>query len=184
MAALEALTPDGHRRADSSTGIVVAGGRPRWQLIAYALLILIAGAGGWYFSNRGGPVAPAAPTEPISVLVAEFQNNTGDPVRPIKGDTIPVYGLVAFVDHKWNDEFSSSIGYSRQDNNNSDGQAANACKTGQYALGNILYLPMPNVMAGGELQWGRRQNFSDGFHSDGFKLQFSFKYNFSWKLGG
>ena len=44
--------------------------------------------------------------------------------------------------------------------------------------------PVPNVMMGGELQWGRRQNFADGFHADGFKLQFSFKYNFSWKLGG
>ena len=38
-------------------------------------------------------------------------------------------------------------------------------------------------MMGGELQWGRRENFSDGFQSDGFKVQFSFKYNFSWKLG-
>ena len=34
------------------------------------------------------------------------------------------------------------------------------------------------------IQWGRRVNFSDGFESDGYKLQFSFKYNFSWKLGG
>jgi hypothetical protein len=41
-----------------------------------------------------------------------------------------------------------------------------------------------NVMMGGELQWGRRENFSDGFDSTGFKLQFSFKYNFSHKLGG
>ena len=39
-------------------------------------------------------------------------------------------------------------------------------------------------MMGGELQWGRRTNFSDGFESDGFKVQFSFKYNFSYKLGG
>ena len=44
--------------------------------------------------------------------------------------------------------------------------------------------PVPNVMVGGELQWGRRENFSDGFESDGFKVQFSFKYNFSCKLGG
>ena len=39
-------------------------------------------------------------------------------------------------------------------------------------------------MMGGEFQWGRRENFSDGFHSDDVKLQFSFKYNFSHKLGG
>ena len=118
---------------------------------------------------------------PVDVGV---ENNPGDPVRPVKGDSIPITGLVAFVDHKWNDAFTSSIGYSRQDNDNSDGQAANAFKNGQYALGNILYTPMPNVMSGVELQWGRRQNFADGFHADGFKLQFSFKYNFSWKLGG
>jgi hypothetical protein len=39
-------------------------------------------------------------------------------------------------------------------------------------------------MVGGELQWGRRENFADGFESEGVKVQFSFKYNFSWKLGG
>ena len=39
-------------------------------------------------------------------------------------------------------------------------------------------------MMGGELQWGRRENFSDGFVGDGFKLQFSFKYNFSGTIGG
>jgi outer membrane DcaP-like protein len=118
---------------------------------------------------------------PVDVGV---ENNLGDPVRPVKGDSIPITAIVAFVDHKWSDEFTSSIGYSRQDNDNSDGQAANAFKDGQYALGNILYTPVPNVMSGVELQWGRRQNFADGFHADGFKLQFSFKYNFSWKLGG
>jgi hypothetical protein len=39
-------------------------------------------------------------------------------------------------------------------------------------------------MMGGEFQWGRRTNFSDGFYSDGVKIQFSFKYNFSHMLGG
>jgi hypothetical protein len=113
-----------------------------------------------------------------------IKNNLGNPVTPILGKPIPIVGLVAFVDHTWNEEFSSTFGYSRQDNSNTDAQAPNAFKDGQYALGNVLYYPVPNVMVGGELQWGRRENFSDGFHSDGFKLQFSFKYNFSWKLGG
>ena len=79
---------------------------------------------------------------------------------------------------------AAAIGYSCQDNDNTDAQAPDAFRIGQYALGNVLYYPVPNVMVGGELQWGRRENFSDGFQSDGFKLQFSFKYNFSWKLGG
>jgi len=113
-----------------------------------------------------------------------IENNLSDPIRPVVGKPIPITGIVAFVDHTWNEKFSSTIGYSRQDNDNTDAQAPNAFKDGQYALGNLLYYPVPNAMIGGELQWGRRENFSDGFSSDGFKIQFSFKYNFSWKLGG
>ena len=37
---------------------------------------------------------------------------------------------------------------------------------------------------GGEFQWARRNNFSDGFAVNDFRLEFSFKYNFSYKLGG
>ena len=39
-------------------------------------------------------------------------------------------------------------------------------------------------MAGGEFQWGQRQNFSDGWKADDYRIQFSFKYNFAFKLGG
>jgi hypothetical protein len=118
---------------------------------------------------------------PIDVGI---KKNLSNPVTPVLGDTLPVKGLLVFVDHTWNKEFSTAIGYSRQDITNSDGQAPNAFKNGQYMLGNVLYTPIPNAMVGAELQWGRRTNFSDGFHSDGVKLQFSFKYNFSVKLGG
>jgi hypothetical protein len=107
-----------------------------------------------------------------------------DPLRPLKGETLPMIGIVAFVDHTWNEKFSSSVGYSMQDIDNSAGQAPNAFRRGHYALGNLLYYPVPNTMIGGEFQWGRRENFSDGFESDGFKVQFSFRYNFSYKLGG
>jgi len=118
---------------------------------------------------------------PVDVGVVRDTSST---VTPVKGDTIPITGLVLFLDHTWNPKFSSAVGYSRQDNDNTAEQSPNAFRTGQYALGNVLYSPVPNVMVGGELQWGRRSNFSDGFHSDGVKLQFSFKYNFSIKLGG
>jgi hypothetical protein len=111
-------------------------------------------------------------------------NNFSNPVTPILGEPIPILGLVAFVDHTWNERYSSSFGYSWQENDNTDAQAASAFRTGHYVLGNLLYYPVPNVMVGGELQWGRRENFADGFESDVFKVQFAFKYNFSWKLGG
>ena len=114
--------------------------------------------------------------------VGSKQNN--DPVTPFKGEALPIIGVVAFLDHKWSERWGSTIGYSRQDIDNSDGQAANAFKVGQYALGNVVFYPVSNVMVGGEFQWGQRENNSDGFHSDGYKLQFSFKYNFTKRLGG
>jgi DcaP outer membrane protein len=113
-----------------------------------------------------------------------IENDFGNPVTPIRGEPLPIVGIVAFLDHAWNERFSSSFGYSRQDIDNTSAQAPNAFKVGQYALGNLLYTPVPNAMVGGEFQWGRRENFSDGFHSDGFKLQVSFRYNFSVRLGG
>ena len=116
---------------------------------------------------------------PVDIGIVRDVSN---PVTPIRGEPIPITGLVLFFDHTWSEKFTSSVGYSRQDNDNTDGQAPDAFRIGQYALGNVLYNPVPNVMMGGELQWGRRENFSDGFHSDGLKIQFSFKYSFSRKL--
>src|SRR4051794_12893097 len=55
-----------------------------------------------------------------------IKNNLSNPTRPILGDTLPITGISAFVDHTWNTRFSTAIGYSRQDNNNSDAQAPNA----------------------------------------------------------
>ncbi len=110
--------------------------------------------------------------------------NAGNTTSPIEGQTIPMTGVVAFLDHNWNSRLSTAIGYSGQFQDNTDGQAPNAFKTGHYALGNVLYSPVPNAMVGMEFQWGRRENFSDGFSSDAVKIQFSFKYNFSAKIGG
>ena len=118
---------------------------------------------------------------PIDVGIVRDTTST---ITPVRGEAIPVQGITAFLDHTWSEEFTSAVGYSWQENDNTSGQAPNAFRTGHYALGNVLYTPVPNVMVGAELQWGRRENFSDGFQSDGLKLQFAFKYNFSAKLGG
>jgi len=113
-----------------------------------------------------------------------IQNNLSNPVTPILGKPLPITGIVVFLDHNWNKQMSSSVGYSSQDIDNTNAQAPSAFHAGKYALGNLLYSPVPNVMLGGEFQWGRRENFSDGFHSDGVKVQFSFKYSFGYKIGG
>ena len=107
---------------------------------------------------------------------------TGDPVRPVEGVALPVLGIVAFLDHTWNAKFSTSVGYSLVDIENSDGQADNAFHRGHYAVGNLLYYPVPNVMSGVEVQYGRRENNDDGFSSEDVRVQVSFRYNFSKML--
>jgi len=110
--------------------------------------------------------------------------NFTDPVRPIYGEAIPMLGLVAFLDLNWSEQWTSTIGYSMLDNDLPNGQSASSFEKGQYALANILYHPVPNVIYGVELQWGDRSNFLDGFSSDDTRLQFSAKYNFGQSFGG
>jgi hypothetical protein len=112
---------------------------------------------------------------------------------PDVGEALPLLGVVAFYDRTWNDKFTSSFGYSMVDIDNSDGQTADAYRRGQYALANLLYYPVKNLMWGGEIQYGKRENNDDdGVDLDGnqvdsfddYRVQFSVKYNFSHTLGG
>jgi hypothetical protein len=107
------------------------------------------------------------------------RSDSNDPRRPIKGVALPVLGVVAFLDHNWNKRFSSATGYSFENIQNSDGQLADAFHRGHYALTNLLFNPVENVMMGGEFQWGKRTNFQDGFSSNDYRVQFGFRYNFS-----
>jgi len=113
---------------------------------------------------------------PIDVGV---KNNLSNPVKPIEGVALPVLGVVSFLDHNWNSRFSTSIGYSLVNITNSDAETPSDYHQGHYALTNLLYHPVPPVTIGGEFQYGRRVNFSDGFNVNDYRLQFSFKYN--WK---
>ena len=41
-----------------------------------------------------------------------IENNLSNPVTPILGKPIPIVGIVAFLDHTWNEKFTSAFGYS------------------------------------------------------------------------
>jgi hypothetical protein len=112
------------------------------------------------------------------------RRNLDDPLTPVTGKALPDFGMVIYLDHTWNSEFTSSIGYSRVDIQNSDLQTPEAFRIGQYASTNLLWTPVKNVLLGGEFQWGYRQNHSDGFHFNDYRLQFSAKYSFSQTFGG
>jgi hypothetical protein len=198
-------SPDftGHYRyADSKWGYVQLGGALRY--IAYDDLLpndpfnLSGHVWGWGLSVSAGlkptandllhlQVIEGAGVEnyfndaPIDVGI---QTQLGNAVTPVVGKALGDFGLVIYLDHNWNDRMSTSLGYSRVDISNSDGQAANAYKNGQYASANLLMTPVKNVLMGGEFLWGHRENFSDGFSVSDYRLQFTFKYSFAAKVIG
>ncbi len=111
---------------------------------------------------------------PVDVGIAT--NPPGSRI-PIKGVALPVLGVVSFLDHTWNQHFTSSVGYSLVDIQNSNAQLPSDYHQGDYAVGNLLYHPIPRVTMGGEFQFGRRVNFSDGFNVNDYRMQFSFKFD-------
>jgi hypothetical protein len=98
--------------------------------------------------------------------------------KPFKGKALPITGWMAFIDHKWNDVFSSSLGYSVADIDTAPSALPGAYKKGEYAIVNLVATPFKNTMVAAEVQWGRRTNV-DGFTSDALKVHLAFKYNFS-----
>src|SRR5215472_9885863 len=103
--------------------------------------------------------------------------------RPLDGRPLPVWAWVAFDDINWSDHWTSTGGYSYLRIDNTPLQSPTDFRRGQYGLFNLEHHPTKNVMYGAEFQWGRRNNFSDGFQVDDYRLQFGFRYNFDYKLG-
>jgi hypothetical protein len=107
-----------------------------------------------------------------------------DPIRPIVGVALPIFGMTAYLDHRWNSKLTTAIGYSRVDIDNSDLQLPIAYQDGQYASVNLLWTPVPKILIGGELLYGDRRNFLDTFDANDVRFQFSMKYSFSQTFGG
>ena len=84
---------------------------------------------------------------------------------------------LVYYDHWWNEKLSSSIGWSRNFQSNTSGQAGTAQRVGQYTSANVLFYPVRNVMTGVELLWGQREN-KDGDAASDTRVQFSAKYTF------
>jgi hypothetical protein len=110
-----------------------------------------------YFNDGGVDLAPSSPTG--------------------GAETLPILGFLLYYDKYWNDKWSSSIGYSFTDQNNSGGQTATAYKKGQYGSANLLYYPVKNVTVGGEFITGKLEQNGGATGQDN-RLQFSAKFNF------
>lgn len=111
------------------------------------------------------------------------KNNFSNPLKPIEGKPLPISAMVGFLDLNWSDRWTSTIGYSRVDIRTLDGQEDSAFKSGQYALTNVIFHPLKEVLVGSEFQWGYRDNKA-GFHVPDYRIQFSAKYSFSFSVQG
>jgi len=121
-----------------------------------------------YMNDGGMDLAPAA-------------NWNSGVLTDLEAEAVPLTGVLAYYDHWWSERWSSSIGYSFTEVDNTNFQDPGAFEKIDYVSGNLLYYPADNVMVGGELMWGERTN-NDGASDGGFRFQFSVKYNFGIKL--
>jgi len=124
--------------------------------------------------------------------IASYMNDGGMDLAPnatfdaetvssLDARTVPLTGVVAYYDHYWNKKWSSSIGYSYTEVDNTNFQDPGAFHKGEYASVNLLTYPGDNLMIGGELLWGQRTN-NDGASDDDLRFQFTVKYNFGTSL--
>ena len=111
-----------------------------------------------------------------------LESDPGNSLTPVKGKALPAWGFLTFAEVEWTSKLKSSVGYSMININNSNLQSPDAFRRGQYALINLRYYPVDNVLMGIEYQYGKRYNFNDGFYSNANKIQFAFKFNFSHKF--
>ena len=124
--------------------------------------------------------------------IASYMNDGGMDLAPsadwnsglltdLEAEAVPLTGVLAYYDHWWSAKWSSSIGYSFTEVDNTNFQDPGAFQKIDYASGNLLYYPADNLMFGAELMWGQREN-NDGASEDNVRFQFTAKYNFGFKF--
>ena len=115
--------------------------------------------------------------------IATYMNDGGVDLAPggtpqaVKPQAVPLTGVMGYYDHYWNDQLSTSLGYSLTQVANTTFQQASAFKRGEYASINLLYTPTAKILIGGEMLWGKRTDFG-GQHGDDVRFQFTVKYDF------
>lgn len=118
--------------------------------------------------------------------IASYMNDGGTDMAPegrlsvnnASVKLVPLTGITAYFDHSWNEKYTSSIGYSRTQVDNTSLQEDDAFNIGEYASVNLLHKPVKNMMVGAEFLWGA-QTTKDNSYGEDLRTQISFKYNFS-----
>jgi hypothetical protein len=112
--------------------------------------------------------------------IASYMNDGGVDLAPgqgLRAETVSSLGWLAYYNHWWSDQWSSTIGFSQHQQGNTDGQLGTAFRRGSYGNLNLLYYPAKNVLTGLEFVWGELEQKSGASATD-YRLQFSTKVTF------
>ena len=96
----------------------------KWDDVLDDQFDLSGDATGWGLNLSSNVKAGASDTIRLQVVFGEgiqnymndapvdigIVNNFQNPVTPITGEPLPIVGIVAFLDHTWNERFTSSVG--------------------------------------------------------------------------
>lgn len=141
-------------------GINTSTGLKTWGADMLKLQVAYGEGIGNYMNDGGLDIAP----DSANILEAD-------------AETVPTWGLSAYYDHYWNDQWATSFGWSMTDLDTSDGQEDTEFKQGQIAQINLLHYPAKHVMLGTEFIWGEREDISGNTGTD-YRVQFSLKVDF------
>ena len=151
---------NGNKDYEVGWGVNTSAGLRTWDTDMLKLQLVYGEGIGNYMNDGGLDIAP----DSMDILRAG-------------AETVPIVGISTYYDHYWNDQWSSSLGWSMIDLDTSDGQAQTEFKRGQIAQINLLHYPAKHVMLGTEFIWGQREDISGNIGSD-YRIQFSLKVDF------
>ncbi|MGI9290808.1 MAG: DcaP family trimeric outer membrane transporter [Gammaproteobacteria bacterium] len=111
--------------------------------------------------------------------IAAYFNDGGSSLGVKQGgiEAIESLGISLFYDRYWDDNWSSSFGWSMHEQDNLRGQQDDAFKRGQLAQANLLW-SKEGFMTGAEMIWSKRDD-NNGADNTDFRVQYSLKYNFA-----
>ena len=139
--------------------------------LATARLGVVYGRGIATYMNDGGmDLAPS-----VAVL-----SQPPDLILVPEAEAVELLGVSAYLDLQWSKRWSSAIGYSFTEVDNTNFQDPTAFQKGEYASANLLWTPADQILTGAELLWGKRTD-NDGATGSDLRLQYTFKLSFSSK---
>ncbi|NRB72597.1 MAG: hypothetical protein HRU51_11850 [Xanthomonadales bacterium] len=120
--------------------------------------------------------------------IASFMNDGGGSniVPELKGGVtrevaLESIGYMLYYDHWWDDQWSSSIGISQNDNKLTNLQLTDQADKITYASTNLFYRPTDQLLVGIEALYGKLEQANGASGSD-FRLQFTTRYSFDHRF--